>query len=105
MILRSVLALSFLFAEQAKERSMRKLYLVAMALSFLTCIVSVVRFPFLGDALVLFHIDAFGGSFPLSLHSLVNCAAVLLLGWVFLKSWNNSLKVVGVKHSTVIERR
>ncbi len=60
---------------------MRTLYLVVMALSFLVCIVPVVRFPFLGDALVLFHFDAFGGSFPLSLHGVV-----LLLGWVFLKS-------------------
>lgn len=84
---------------------MRKLYLLAMGIAFLVCIVSVVRFPFLGDALVLFHIDILGGSFPLSLHSFINCAVAVLLGWVFLKSWSNYLKVVGVKHSTVIERR
>ena len=52
---------------------MRKLYLVAMSMAFFICIVSVVRFPFLGDAFVLFHIDILGESFPLSLHSLINC--------------------------------
>lgn len=85
---------------------MRKItYLGAMIVAFSICTISVIRFPFLGDGIVLCHVDFLSKSLPVSLHGSVNFVMVILLVWVFLKSLNNYLVVVNTRHTTTLEKR
>jgi hypothetical protein len=89
------------FKQASKEAIMKIFYLASMGTAFIICFFAFVFFPLpLGNA-TLFHLNAFS----VTLHSALNVAMFIILGWVLLKSRANYLVAVDVKHSTVIARK
>ena len=77
-----------------------------MIVAFALCMafVATLNFPPLNSS-VLFHIDIFGGSLPVNFHGFLNFWVLVALVVVLVKSWSNYLKVVGIRHTTTIDKR
>ncbi len=79
----------------------KTLYLLALALAFLGSALFYTSLHYQGDALVVFHLDAFGVTW----HHLTNVTIILTLLALFIISWLKFLVSDEVRHKTEITRK